>query len=59
MGQAPSSGSEAAAGGERGRMQPCIADPLLRPASRNDSPQTTRQTDYIMVLCARINPDLR
>ena len=48
-----------AAGGERGRTRPCIADPFLHLASRNNGLQTTSQMDYIMVLCARINPDLR
>lgn len=59
MGRAPSSGSEMAAGGERGWIRPGIVDPVLRLASRNNGLQTTGQTDYITVLCARINPDLR
>lgn len=59
MGPAPSSGSETAAGGERRRIRPCFVHPLLRLASRNNGLQTTGQTDYITVLRACINPDLR
>lgn len=57
MGQAPSLGPEMAAGGDTGRIQLCIAEPLLLLASRNN-PQTG-QADYITVLCACVNPDLR
>lgn len=59
MGQAPCSGPEMAAGGDTGRIRPCIAEPLLLLASRNNYPQTTGQEDYITVLCACVNPDLR